>query len=60
MRRCSSMRPGGQALVEFMLVSAALAFALFFPYLQGRSVTTLLLHALMECFRARSYLISIL
>lgn len=54
------MRPGGQALVEFMLVSAALAFALFFPYLQGRSVTTLLLHALMECFRARSYLISIL
>jgi hypothetical protein len=53
-------RPTGQAMVEFLLVSAALAIALFFPYLQGRSVTSLLLHSLLECFRARSYLISIM
>jgi hypothetical protein len=53
-------RPTGQAMVEFLLVSAALAIALFFPYLQGRSVASLLLHSLLECFRARSYLISIM
>jgi hypothetical protein len=50
----------GQAMVEFLLVSSALVVALFFPYLHGRSVASLLVHASMECFRARSYLISIL
>jgi hypothetical protein len=53
-------KPTGQAMVEFLLVSAALVIALFFPYLHGRSVASLLIHASMECFRARSYLISIL
>jgi hypothetical protein len=47
-------------MVEFLLVSAALAIALFLPYLQGRSVASLLLHALTECFRNRAYLISIM
>lgn len=60
MKRLDHTRQHGQALVEFMLVGAALAFALFFPYVQGRSVTTLLLQALLECFRARSYLVSII
>ncbi len=50
----------GQAMAEFLLVTAALVFALFFPFVQGRSVVSLLLHSLMECFRARSFLISIL
>ena len=50
----------GQAMVEFLLVSTALAIALFLPYLNGRSVVALLIQALMECFRTRSYLISIL
>jgi hypothetical protein len=53
-------RQKGQAAVEFLVVSAALAAALFVPYLNGRSVAGLLLHALMECFRARSFLISIM
>ena len=60
MSRRANSRSHGQAMVEFLLISAALAFALFFPYLQGRSVTSLLLHALLESFRARSFLISIL
>jgi hypothetical protein len=51
---------GGQAMVEFLLIAAALVVALFLPYLDGRSVVSLLLHALMEFFRAGSYLISIL
>lgn len=55
-----SPRHSGQAIVEFLLVSAALVVALFLPYVDGRSVGGLLLHALLECFRARSYLISIL
>jgi hypothetical protein len=53
-------KSNGQAMVEFLLVSAALAAALFLPYLHGRSVAAVLIRALMECFRARSYLISIL
>ncbi len=59
-KRKVNARSTGQAMVEFLLITAALAFALFFPYVQGRSVATLLLHALLESFRARSYLISIL
>jgi hypothetical protein len=47
-------------MVEFLVVGAVLAATLFLPYLHGRSVAGLLVHALMECFRARSYLVSIL
>jgi hypothetical protein len=47
-------------MLEFLLVSAALAVALFLPYLNGRSVAGLLLQALMAGFRARSFLISIM
>lgn len=53
---CSS----GQALVEFLVVSAAMAIAVFCPFVQGRSVASLLMHALMEFFRAGSFLVSIL
>jgi len=53
-------RKRGQAMAEFLLVGAALTAALFLPYLHGRSVAGLLLHALMEYFRARSFLLSIL
>jgi len=53
-------RQQGQAMAEFLLVGTALAMALFLPYVDGRSVAGLLLHALMECFRARSFLISIM
>ena len=49
----------GQAMPEFLLVCLALVAALFLPYLHGRSVATLVLHALMESFRARAYLIAI-
>jgi hypothetical protein len=59
MSRTVKPRPNGQAMVEFLLVSSVLVFALFFPYLEGRSVASLLIHASMECFRARSFLISI-
>jgi hypothetical protein len=54
------MEQSGQAMVEFLLVAAAVVLALFLPYAQGQSVVSLLLHALMEFFRARSYLVSIL
>ena len=47
-------------MVEFLLVSGALAVALFFPYLNGRSVASVLVHALLESYRARSFLISII
>lgn len=60
MNTTARSREAGQAMAEVLLVTAALVFALFFPYLHGRSVVSLLLHSLMECFRARSFLISIL
>ena len=60
MKRSPSVRAAGQAMAEFLLVSAVLAMALFYPYLDGRPVAALLIHALMECLRARSFLISIL
>jgi hypothetical protein len=50
----------GQAIAEFLLVSAALSLALFYPYLHGESVATLLLRTLMRLARARSFLVSIL
>lgn len=50
----------GQAMAEFLVVTSALAVALFYPYLNGESVATLLLRALMRCLRARSFLLSII
>jgi len=50
----------GQAIAEFLVVSAALSLALFYPYLHGESVATVLLRALMRLSRARSFLVSIL
>ena len=60
MMRNTVARVAGQAMLEFLVVATALSIALFLPYLQGRSVISLLVHALMDCFRARSFLISIL
>lgn len=57
MKRASQF---GQAMAEFLIVAGALAVALFYPYLQGESVATLLLRALMRCLRVRSFLLSIL
>jgi hypothetical protein len=56
------MRPrhAGQAMAEFLIVVAALAVALFYPYVHGESVATLLLRTLMRVARARSLLVSIL
>lgn len=53
-------RQRGQAMAEFLLVAGAMALALFYPYLQGESVATLLLRSLMRVLRARSMLISVL
>lgn len=50
----------GQAMTEFLLVCAGLVLALFYPYVNGESVITLLLRALMRLARARSFLVSIL
>lgn len=55
-----SIRQRGQAMVEFLVVSGAMALALFYPYLHGESVATLLLRSLMRVLRARSLLISVL
>jgi hypothetical protein len=60
MMPAAHLQQRGQAMAEFLVVGSALALALFFPYLDGRSVASLLVHALMECFRARSYLMSII
>lgn len=53
-------RQRGQGSSEFLLVCGALALALFYPYVNGESVTTLLLRTLMNVARARSFLVSIL
>lgn len=50
----------GQAMAEFLLVAGALAVALFYPFIDGESVSTLLLRSLMQCMRARTFLLSIL
>lgn len=47
-------------MTEFLLVSAVVAFALFYPYLQGRSVAAILMHALLESLRVQSFLLSIM
>lgn len=50
---------GGQGMSEFLIVCVTLAVALFYPYLNGESVVTLLLRTLMRVARARSFLVSI-
>lgn len=54
------MRERGQATTEFLLVGSALALALFYPYLHGESVVTLLVQAAMRVLRARTFLVSVL
>jgi hypothetical protein len=56
----TSPRQTGQAATEFLVVTVALMLALFYPYLHGESVATMLVRALMRALRARSFLISIL
>jgi hypothetical protein len=54
------LHQAGQGMAEFLVIAGALAMALFYPYLQGESVATWLLRAMMSCLRARSFLLSIL
>lgn len=54
------MRRSGQAMTEFLIVTAALVLALFYPYLNGESVIALLLRSLLRVWRARSFLVSVL
>ncbi len=53
-------RAGGQSLVEYLLVCASLAAALFLPYVDGRSVAVLLASTLVEYLRGASFVTSIL
>mgnify|MGYP005830328575 CR=1 FL=1 len=53
-------RATGHGLVEFIVVAAALAAALFLPYLDGRPVVGLLVHSLIEHLRGTAFLTSIL
>lgn len=50
----------GHGLVEFIVVAAALAAALFLPHLDGRPVIGLLVHSLVEYLRGTAFLTSIL
>ena len=56
----NARRQSGQALSEYLIVVASLATALFYPYLDGESVATMLLRALMRVLRARSFLVSVM
>ena len=47
-------------MAECLLLAAALALALLWPYVDGRSVASLLLETLLSNFRAQAFLISIL
>ena len=50
----------GQAMTEFLIVASALALALFYPYVQGESVVTLLVRTVMRVLRARTFLVSVM
>jgi hypothetical protein len=50
----------GQAMTEFLIVAIALALALFYPYVQGESVVTLLVRTVMRVLRARTFLVSVM
>ena len=50
----------GQASVEYLSVATALVVALLYPISQQGSVGAILVHALMNCFKAQSFVISVL
>ena len=54
------MLQSGQSMSEVLVIAAALAVALFYPYVQGESAATVLVRALLQAMRARSFLVSIL
>jgi hypothetical protein len=47
-------------MTEFLLLSTALAVALFYHFFAGESVVSYLLRMLMRVLRVRTFLISIL
>jgi hypothetical protein len=47
-------------MTEFLVVATVMAIALLYPYVNGESVATLLVRALMRAARARAFLVSIL
>ena len=53
-------RSRGQAMVECLVVAAALTMALLLPYLHGQSIASLLLDAFLGSLRAQAFLLSIL
>lgn len=53
------MNQRGQALVEYLLASGALAIALFTPWVGGLSPATLLLAALLRAYRNFAFLLAI-
>jgi hypothetical protein len=53
-------RQGGQAMTEFLVIGAGLVLALFYPYVHGESVATLLVRTMMRVMRARTFLVSVL
>lgn len=53
------MNQRGQALVEYLIASAALAVALFSPWLGGLSPATLLLAVLLRAYRNYAFLLAI-
>jgi hypothetical protein len=55
-----SVVQSGQASIEYLIVAAALAVALFYPIAQQGPVIGILVHALMNYFRAQAFVISIL
>ena len=50
----------GQASAEFLLIVGVLAGALFYPFAQQGPVFILLTRALMNYFKAQSFVMSIL
>lgn len=55
-----SHRSRGQAILEFLLVTSALAAALLLPVAGGRSIAAILLGALSSSLAAQAFIVSIL
>jgi hypothetical protein len=49
----------GQAMLEFLALSSALAIALLLPVGSGRSIAGVLLGAIVEFLRAQAFVLSI-
>jgi hypothetical protein len=49
----------GQAMLEFLALSAALAIALLAPLDSGRPIASVLLEAIVGLLRAQAYVLSI-